>query len=97
MMVRPRFASMLLTMTLVAAGCAGGGAYGRSAYGTQGGYSLKNAAAKPASLMIAQKIDRPLYIVLDPARVKDTWSLDTPGCAIPGGGGCEHFKLFDVH
>lgn len=72
-------------------------ACGGSNYGTEAGYSLKNAQAKPASLLIARKVDRPLYIVLDPARVKDTWELATPSCAVPSGVACEHFKLFNVH
>ncbi len=84
----------LLALLLVA-GCSGGN-YSRSTYGTEGGYSLKNAHAKPASLMVARKIDRPLYIVLDPARVKDIWEIGTPSCALPDHPGCEHFKLFDV-
>lgn len=77
-----------------AVGC-GAGNYGRSVNGTQGGYSMANVHAKPASLMIAQKIDRPLYIVLDPTRVKKTWPIATAGCAT-GGADCEHFALKDV-
>lgn len=78
----------------LAVGC-GAGNYGRSVNGTQGGYSLGNVHAKPASLMIAQKIERPLYIVLDPARVKKTWAISTASCATHGAG-CEHFNLTDV-
>jgi hypothetical protein len=77
-----------------AVGC-GASNYGRSVNGTQGGYSLANVHAKPASLMVAQKIERPLYIVLDQARLKRTWPISTAGCATPGGD-CEHFKLTDV-
>jgi hypothetical protein len=77
-----------------AVGC-GAGNYGRSVNGTQGGYSLTNVQAKPASLLIAQKIERPLYIVLDPARVKKTWAISTAPCATHAAG-CEHFNLTDV-
>lgn len=86
----------IVPVALSTAAC-GGANYARSTYGTEGGYSLKNAHAKPANLMIARKVDRALYIVLDPARVKNTWELDTPSCAIPNHAGCEHFKLFNVH
>jgi hypothetical protein len=87
------FPTFLLGLVLLTSGC--GGNYGRSVYGTEGGYSLKNAKAKPASLMIAHKIDRPLYIVLDPARVHDSFSIATAACAT-GAMGCEHFQLMDV-
>jgi hypothetical protein len=73
----------------------GGGNYGRSVYGTVGGYSMKNVSAKPASLMVARKIERPLYLVVDAARVKDTWELATASCAT-GGADCANFKLMDV-
>jgi hypothetical protein len=92
--------SLLAVLSLVAslpllAGC-GGANYARSVYGTEGGYSLKNARPSPPSLMVARKIDRPLYIVLDPARVRDVWDIETAGCQV-GSPGCERFKLFDVH
>jgi hypothetical protein len=86
--------ALALAVTLVASGC-GGGNYTRSVYGTQGGYSLKNAKAKPVSLMVARKIDRPLYVVLDPAKVRDKWTIDTSACAT-GSSGCEHFQLMDA-
>ncbi len=91
-----RFAAPLFVMLLAASaiGCNGGN-YARSAYGTVGGYSLKNARATPPNLLVARKIDRPLYLVLDPARVRNEWSLATAPCEI-GGDGCERFKLFDV-
>jgi hypothetical protein len=78
----------------VMVGC--GGNYAKSVNGTEGGYSFKNVTSTPANLMVARKIDRPLYIVLDPARVKNEWEMATPACEV-GGAGCEHFKLFDVH
>jgi hypothetical protein len=56
---------------------------------------MANVQAKPASLLIAQKIERPLYIVLDPTRVKKTWPLETAACAT-GRSGCERFNLADV-
>ena len=86
--------ALALAVTLFGSGC-GGSNYGRSVYGTQGGYSLKNAKPKPVSLMVAQKIDRPLYVVLDPAKVRDKWTIDTSACAT-GSAGCEHFQLMDA-
>ena len=44
-------------------------------------YSVVDVQAKPPSLMVARKIQRPLYIVLDTNRVKDMWTLETSGCA----------------
>jgi hypothetical protein len=84
--------AVVVALSVVACG---GGAYGRSVNGTQGGYSLAHVHAKPASLLIAQKVERPLYIVLDPARVKSTWALSTASCATHSAG-CEHFNLMDV-
>jgi len=72
-----RIALFLLALT----SCATGN-YARSVNGTEGGYSLANARPKVMSLMVARKIDRPLYIVLDATRVKDTWSLETRACTI---------------
>ena len=82
-----------MAWVLVAA-CAHGGNYGKSVYGTAG-YSMKNVHATPPSLMVAQKITRPLYIVLDAAKVKDTWDIATPGCAL-NAAGCERFQVTDV-
>lgn len=83
-------------LALSLAGCAaGGGNYTRSVYGTTGGYSFTNVHPKPASLMIAQKVERPLYIVLDPARVKNVYPLETRACATASAG-CERFNLMDV-
>ncbi len=87
--------ALVLALSALASAC-GGGNYARSAYGTVGGYSLKNARAKPASLLVARKIDRTLYLVVDPARVRDVWPLETAACQVDGAG-CERFKLFDVH
>lgn len=84
--------AVIVVVALV--GC-GGANYGRSVNGTQGGYSMANVHAKPASLLVAHKIERPLYIVLDPARVKKTWSLATAACAT-GASQCERFDLMDV-
>ena len=75
-------------------GCATGN-YARSVNGTVGGYSMRNVHAKPPSLMVARKIERPLYIVLDATRVKNTWTLETAPCAT-GSMGCERFNLMDV-
>jgi hypothetical protein len=88
-------ALVLLSIAALSA-CGGGGNYAQSAYGTSGGYSFKNVQAKPANLMMARKIERPLYLVLDPARVKNEWDIATPACEVSGPG-CEHFKLFDAH
>jgi len=87
---RPYLAFALLAMT---GGCATGN-YTRSVNGTVGGYSLRNSHPTPPSLMVAHKIQRPLYIVLDTSRVKDTWPLETAACATRSAG-CEHFNLFD--
>lgn len=76
-------------------GCAGPGNYTRSVNGTVGGYSMKNVHATPPSLMVARKIQRPLYIVLDATKVKDTWPIETAACATRSMG-CEHFNLMDV-
>jgi len=89
-----RVSCLCAVVVALAVGC-GGGNFGRSVNGTAGGYSLTNAHAKPAALLIAQKIERPLYIVLDPTRVKKIWPLETAGCAT-GGAGCERFNLMDV-
>lgn len=54
--------------------------------GYRGSFSVANANPKPMSLMVARKIDRTLYIILDPARVPDTWTLENNACAndLPG-------------
>ncbi len=83
----------LLASSLFA--CGGGGNYGRSVYGTEGGYSFTHVLAKPASLMVASKIERPLYIVLDGSKVKNVWKLATSPCATESPG-CERFMLSDV-
>ncbi|HWE31291.1 MAG TPA: hypothetical protein VHB97_24970 [Polyangia bacterium] len=85
-----RLAFALLALT---AGCATGN-YTRSVNGTVGGYSMRNVHPTPPSLMVARKIQRPLYIVVDASKVKDTWPIDTASCAT-GASGCEHFKLMD--
>ena len=87
-----RALSIAAALVLAVSACASGSRT-KSIHGTVGGYSMTNAHPKPLSLMVAQKIERPLYIVLDPAKVKDTWQLDT--CANPGKG-CGQFHLMDV-
>lgn len=62
--IRPRSIAWL---ALAAAAC-GGAVYRPS-------YELANAQPKPPSQLVARKIRRPLYMVLDPSRVKDTWAL----------------------
>jgi hypothetical protein len=84
----------VLVAALCLSGCASGN-YVRSAYGTEGGYSLANAKPKPPSVMVARKIERPLYIVLDAAKLKDSWALETAACATDSMG-CERFKLLEV-
>lgn len=93
MLWRSRVSSLAFIVVL---GCGSSGNYARSVHGTQGGYSLTNAQAKPPNLMVARKIERPLYIMLDATRVKDTWAMETSACAT-GSGGCERFDLLDVH
>ena len=85
---------VLLSALLTLCAC-GSSNYGASIHGTKGGYSLSNAKAKPLSLMVARKIDLPLFIVLDANKVKDTWQLETDACAI-NAHGCETFNLMDV-
>lgn len=92
-MTSPRSTCLALALFALTAGCAAGN-YGRSVYGTVGGYSMRNVHSTPPSLMVARKIQRPLYIVLDASKVKDTWTLATASCAT-GAAGCEHFKLID--
>jgi hypothetical protein len=79
----------------LALSCAALGNYTRSAFGTEGGYSLKNAKPRPVSLMVAQKLERPLYLVIDDLKVRDTWPLETSGCAV-GSFSCERFNLLDA-
>jgi hypothetical protein len=57
-------------MAVACAGC--GSHYAQS-------YSLTNAEPKPASLLVAKKIQRPLYLIVDPTRVKDTWQMKGSG------------------
>lgn len=71
------------------------GNYTRSVNGTLGGYSLANAHPKPLSLLVARKLMRPLYIVLDPSKVKDMWQMATARCAT-GTFGCEHFNVTEM-
>lgn len=91
-LLRPYF--LALALLVMTAACATGN-YTRSVHGTVGGYSMLNVRPKPPSLMVARKIERPLYLVLDAAKVKDTWGLETAPCAT-GGRGCERFNLMDV-
>jgi hypothetical protein len=91
---RGQAAALLISMFVLPVGCATGN-YSRSVHGTAGGYSMLNARPKPISLMVARKITRPLYIVLDASKVKDTWPIETSGCAT-GSMGCERFQLLNV-
>jgi hypothetical protein len=81
---------------IVAISCGSSGNYTSSMHGTKGGYSLANARPKPPNLMVARKIERPLYIMLDATRVKDIWAMETSACAT-GSSACERFDLLDVH
>jgi len=56
-------------------------------------YSMTQVQAKPPSLMVAQKIQRPLYLVLDSARVPDTWDMKEASSFNPKDG--PQFKLQD--
>jgi hypothetical protein len=89
----PRPLCLALALFALTGGCATGN-YTRSVYGTVGGYSMRNVHPTPPSLMVARKIQRPLYIVLDAGKLKDTWPLETASCAT-GATGCEHFNLMD--
>ena len=94
-MSTPRLRRLALACFALTAGCAGSGNYTRSVYGTVGGYSMRNVHATPPSLMVAHKIQRPLYIVLDTSKVKDSWPLETAACAT-GASGCERFNLTEL-
>jgi hypothetical protein len=76
--------------------CGANGNYTRSAYGTEGGYSMGHVYAKPPTPLVARKITRPLYIVLDEARVRDGWRISTPTCQVDSDD-CEKFVLYDMH
>lgn len=89
--VASHVAPLVASLVLALSACATKGP--RSAYGTVGGYSMTNAHPKPLSLMVANKIDRPLYIVLNPTKVKDTWTLSS--CAAPTSS-CGQFDLMNV-
>ena len=67
-----------LALLLSVTGCAG------SHY--RPSYSMANVSAKPASLMVAQKIQRPLYLVIDPARVPDSFGLQEASSFNPKDG-----------
>jgi hypothetical protein len=88
---------MLLFAALVgmATACGPNGNYTRSAYGTEGGYSMTHVYAKPATPLVARKFARPLYIVLDETRVRDGWRIATADCQT-GSEDCEKFVLYDV-
>jgi len=59
----------IVVLSLLAAGCAGNRAtVSEKTYA----FSMANAEAKTASLMVASKIQRPLYLVLDPEKVPDS-------------------------
>lgn len=75
---------------VVAGGCATTGAPHRG-----DDFSFTQVKARPASLLVARKFERPLYIVLDANRVKDVWRLSTYGCEIKRAD-CVYFNLVDV-
>lgn len=79
------WAGSLLALAISASGCFG--AHYRPSY------SMQNVQAKPASLMVAQKIQRPLYLVVDPAKVPDAWDLKESSSFNPQDG--EKTKLVD--
>lgn len=89
-----RFRIAAVMVALASSACVGGPTtsnYGRSVNGTTG-YSMLNVHAKPPSLLVARKVERPLYLVVDSARVKDRWTLSTAPCATSSPG-CEHAEL----
>lgn len=79
------WAGSLLALALSATGCFG--AHYRPSY------SMQNVQAKPASLMVAQKIQRPLFLVVDSAKVPDSWDLKESSSLNPKDG--EQTKLID--
>jgi hypothetical protein len=93
LMSLPPIRVTVVVVVALAFGCATGN-YTRSVNGTVGGYSMRNVHSTPPSLMVARKINRPLFIVVDASKVKDTWTLATAPCAM-GAANCEHFKLMD--
>ncbi len=95
MLDRALFSSIALVVA-ISIGCGPSGNYTRSTHGTKGGYSLVNAKPTPPNLMIARKIERPLFLVLDANRIRNTWPLETSACATDSKG-CERFELQDVH
>lgn len=56
-------------------------------------YTMADVQAKPASLMVAQKIQRPLILVLDSERVPDVWDMKEASSMNPQNG--PQFKLLD--
>lgn len=56
-------------------------------------YTMADVQAKPASLMVAQKIERPLYLVLDSTKVPDVWDMKEASSMNPKNG--PQFKLLD--
>ncbi len=92
--VTPRlFVAPLLAALVVA--CGPPANYGRSVYGTEGGYSMGHVYAKPPTPLVARKSSRPLYIVLDDGKVRDAWRVSTPDCEVDAEG-CEKFVVYDM-
>lgn len=56
-------------------------------------YSMADVQARPPSLMVAQKIQRTLYLVLDASKVKDTWDMKESSSMNPKDG--PTFKLLE--
>lgn len=78
----------IMALSLAATGCGGGSNYRPI-------YSMADVQARPASLMIAQKIQRPLILVVDPARVADTVDLKLASSMNPQSG--PQVKLAQFH
>lgn len=75
-----------LALLLPLAGCFG------SNY--RSSYSMADVQPRPASLMVAQKIPRPLYLVIDPARVPNSWDFKVTSSMNPQSG--PQFKLEEL-
>lgn len=85
---------LLFAITPSFCGCAQKN-YNKSIHGTKGGFSFSNTAPTPPSLLVAKKEAQPLYIVLDSAKVPESWDISTGACET-GSAGCETFKILDT-
>jgi hypothetical protein len=77
----------VLALSLAAIGCAHESAGGSGSKSGLPSISYLEGKAQPPSLMVVHKIQRPLYLVLDPARVRDAVEIN----AASG-----HFMITDV-